>query len=55
MLRMRLAEGMPIANLGSEAIEQIKKDGLAESQNQNLVLTLHGRLLADRVIDKLTD
>ncbi len=54
MLSMRLVEGMPIANLNSEAIVQIKKDGLADIQNQNLVLTLHGRLLADRVIDQLT-
>jgi len=55
MLKMRLAEGMPISKLDNDVVEQIKKDGLAEIQNGYLVLTLPGRLLADRVIDLLTD
>jgi oxygen-independent coproporphyrinogen-3 oxidase len=55
MLRLRLAEGMPIENLAFEKVEQIMTDGLAEIENQNLVLTLRGRLLADRVIGQLTD
>jgi oxygen-independent coproporphyrinogen-3 oxidase len=55
MLKMRLAEGMPISKLENRVVEQIEKDGLAVVQNGNLVLTLQGRLLADRVIDLLTD
>ncbi len=55
MLKMRLADGMPISKLENRVVEQIEKDGLAVVQNGNLVLTLQGRLLADRVIDLLTD
>ncbi|MFM1787206.1 MAG: hypothetical protein RL228_1156 [Actinomycetota bacterium] len=55
MLKMRLADGMPISKLENSVVEQIEKDGLAVVQNGNLVLTLQGRLLADRVIDLLTD
>ena len=55
MLKMRLADGMPISKLENDVVEQIEKDGLAVVQNGNLVLTLQGRLLADRVIDLLTD
>ena len=55
MLKMRLADGMPISKLENRVVEQIEKDGLALVQNGNLVLTLQGRLLADRVIDLLTD
>ncbi len=55
MLKMRLADGMPISKLENRVVEHIEKDGLAVVQNGNLVLTLQGRLLADRVIDLLTD
>ncbi len=55
MLKMRLADGMPISILENRVVEHVEKDGLAVVQNGNLVLTLQGRLLADRVIDLLTD
>jgi oxygen-independent coproporphyrinogen-3 oxidase len=55
MLKLRLAVGMPMSKLNSEITNQQIKAGLATIQNENLVLTLQGRLLADRVIDSLTD
>jgi oxygen-independent coproporphyrinogen-3 oxidase len=55
MLRLRLAEGMPISRLDEEISKIQISHGLAELQNENLVLSLQGRLLADRVIDSLTD
>ncbi len=55
MLRLRLAEGMPISRLDEEISKIQISHGLAEIQNENLVLSLQGRLLADRVIDSLTD
>ena len=55
MLRMRLAEGIAVSKLDNKIVEQLVEDGLAQIKNENLVLSLSGRLLADRVIDSLTD
>jgi putative oxygen-independent coproporphyrinogen III oxidase len=55
MLKLRLAVGMPMSKLNAEITDQQIKAGLATIQNENLVLSLQGRLLADRVIDSLTD
>ena len=55
MLKMRLASGMSLAKLKRETVDQLIKDGLAEIKDENLILTLRGRLLADRVIDALTN
>jgi hypothetical protein len=52
---MRLAEGIAVSILDIKIVDQLVEDGLAQVQNENLVLNLTGRLLADRVIDSLTD
>lgn len=55
MLKLRLSSGMPISKLDSQiALEQVEQ-GLAEIADEKFVLTLKGRLLADRVIDALTN
>lgn len=53
MLALRLAEGLPMAELNSierERSTAFIEDGLAEIRNDRLVLTVTGRLLADHVI-----
>jgi len=61
MLRVRLAEGMPIASLqptGAEAIPHIAAAGLLDTDalsTGTVLLTLRGRLLADAVIRDLLD
>jgi putative oxygen-independent coproporphyrinogen III oxidase len=56
MLRLRLAEGMPLASLddhGRAAAVRAAADGLVEIIEGRAVLTLRGRLLADAVIRDL--
>ena len=61
MLRARLAEGLPLSQLrpaARDAAERMLDDSLidrAAFTAGRLVLTLHGRLLADAVIRDLTD
>jgi coproporphyrinogen III oxidase-like Fe-S oxidoreductase len=61
MLRTRLAEGMPTAELndaGRTAVAGLIADGLVEAPaalRGTLRLTLQGRLLADAVVRKLLD
>ena len=59
MLRVRLADGMPLADLGAapSAIAALIADGLIDGTaaiGGTLRLTLRGRLLADRVVRELT-
>jgi putative oxygen-independent coproporphyrinogen III oxidase len=56
MLRLRLAEGLPLASLddrGRAAAGRAAADGLLEIAAGRAVLTLRGRLLADAVIRDL--
>jgi putative oxygen-independent coproporphyrinogen III oxidase len=53
MLRLRLAEGMPLAELDRDGVRRAVQDGLLELVEDNAVLTLRGRLLADAVIRDL--
>jgi oxygen-independent coproporphyrinogen-3 oxidase len=59
MLALRLSEGLPLASLTSAevgAARQAAADGLLENaalEYGRAVLTLRGRLLADRVIRDL--
>jgi putative oxygen-independent coproporphyrinogen III oxidase len=56
MLRLRLAEGLPVARLAPAeraAADQAVADGLLRYADERAVLTLRGRLLADRVIRDL--
>ena len=59
MLRVRLADGMPLAEVGATAakVAALIADGLIDGAAAiagNLRLTLRGRLLADRVVRDLT-
>jgi oxygen-independent coproporphyrinogen-3 oxidase len=56
MLRLRLAEGLPLASLddhGRAAAGRAAADGLLEITGGRAVLTLRGRLLADAVVRDL--
>ena len=56
MLRLRLAEGLPLAGLdepGQAAVARAADDGLLEVIAGRAVLTLRGRLLADMVVRTL--
>ena len=55
MLQMRLASGMDLKLLQNSKVHQLEVDGLVEVENDSVRLTFRGRLLADRVIDHLTD
>ena len=65
LLAVRLAEGLPLADLDASArarVAGLVADGLAEpgpalgaEGPRRLVLTLHGRLLADGVVRTLLD
>jgi oxygen-independent coproporphyrinogen-3 oxidase len=53
MLRVRLADGIPLAQVDDRGAEQALADGLLVPEayaNGNLILNLRGRLLADAVI-----
>jgi putative oxygen-independent coproporphyrinogen III oxidase len=53
MLRVRLADGIPLADVDEHGAKQALEDGLLVPEayaNGNLVLNLRGRLLADAVI-----
>jgi oxygen-independent coproporphyrinogen-3 oxidase len=56
MLRLRLADGLPLASLAPEeraAADAAAADGLLHYRSDRAVLTLRGRLLADGVIRDL--
>jgi putative oxygen-independent coproporphyrinogen III oxidase len=56
MLRLRLAEGLPLASLAQServAADRAVADGLLRYESDRAVLTLRGRLLADGVIRDL--
>lgn len=56
MLGIRLAEGLPVADLADTAVERVAADGLidpAARRGGRAVLTLPGRLVADRVTREL--
>lgn len=55
MLQMRLASGMDLQLLNKSKVHQLEADGLIDVVNGAVRLTFRGRLLADRVIDQLTD
>ena len=62
LLRSRLAEGIPIADVpesGRERVAELIADGLVDPaaavRDRRLRLTLRGRLLADAVVRALTD
>jgi oxygen-independent coproporphyrinogen-3 oxidase len=57
MLRIRLADGMPTAELEPARIAALIADGLIDGRLAlagTLRLTLRGRLLADHVVRELT-
>ena len=56
LLEVRLREGLDLAVLdddGRDAVQSVVSDGLGELVSDRLVLTLHGRLLADAVVRRL--
>ena len=54
MLRVRLREGMPLAELPTpELVDGPVRDGLATVEGERLVLTVRGRLLGDAVVRSL--
>ncbi|GAA1372793.1 radical SAM family heme chaperone HemW [Luteococcus sanguinis] len=58
LLELRLSDGLPVEVLTdseAERVHAVVDSGLGELRNQNLVLTLRGRLLADAVIRDLLD
>ncbi len=58
MLELRLAEGLDVSVLTEteqERVPDLVVRGLARRDGQQLILTLHGRLLADGVIRELLD
>jgi len=58
MLRVRLADGMPVPPGSAEAGARLIADGLVDERKAHagvLVLTRRGRLLADRVVRELAD
>jgi putative oxygen-independent coproporphyrinogen III oxidase len=58
MLRLRLRDGLPVAMLSDgerERAETVVDDGLVAMEADRLVLTDHGRLLADAVVRTLLD
>jgi oxygen-independent coproporphyrinogen-3 oxidase len=61
MLGLRLREGLPLASLGRDAVQAVRRavgDGLINPsalERGDLVLTQRGRLLADAVVRDLVD
>lgn len=55
MLLMRLSTGIKSDLLSKSKVHQLVADGLVEISDNSVSLTFTGRLLADRVIDQLTD
>lgn len=58
MLALRLRSGLPLVDLSASArqlVPQIVAQGWAELNESQLVLTLSGRLVADRIAAMLTD
>ena len=58
LLELRLAEGLPIDVLTEteqRRVPDLVARGLAEVDGDRLILTLHGRLLADGVVRDLLD
>ena len=55
MLGMRLAEGMPFAELDAGAVSALAEQSLVVVRDGRVVLTDRGRLLADAVIRRLLD
>jgi oxygen-independent coproporphyrinogen-3 oxidase len=58
LLQLRLAEGLPVDELyayGRRAAEVAVGDGLLRWDEDRLVLSLRGRLLADAVVRNLVD
>ena len=58
MLRLRLRGGLPVAVLSDAErgrAETVIEDGLAVLEADRLILTDHGRLLADAVVRTLLD
>jgi oxygen-independent coproporphyrinogen-3 oxidase len=59
LLEVRLRDGLPLAvldRLGTrDRADQVVADGLASVEDDRLVLTLRGRLLADAVVRQLLD
>ena len=57
LLRVRLAEGLPVTGLDPSQIDQVVGEGLAQRRGDGpdtrLVLTRPGRLLADAVVRRL--
>ncbi len=58
MLRLRLRRGLPVATLSAAELARADEaidDGLVHRRSDRLVLTDHGRLLADAVVRDLLD
>jgi coproporphyrinogen III oxidase-like Fe-S oxidoreductase len=53
MLRVRLADGVPLNLVDRAAVVRAERDGLVTFVGERAVLTLRGRLLADAVIRDL--
>ena len=49
MLQVRLREGLPTAGIAPDVLARLSEDGLLTIDGDQTVLTLRGRLLADRV------
>ncbi len=53
MLGVRLAEGLPVADVDATVCDELEGEGLVVIDDARLVLTRQGRLLADAVIRRL--
>jgi oxygen-independent coproporphyrinogen-3 oxidase len=55
LLGLRLADGLPVADLDRSAMAVLVGEGLLDERNGRAILTLRGRLLADAVVRRLLE
>jgi oxygen-independent coproporphyrinogen-3 oxidase len=53
LLEVRLRDGLPLELVAVDRAEEVVADGLGVVEDDRLVLTLRGRLLADAVVRDL--
>lgn len=54
MLNLRLSTGVQKTLLNNQVVEELEKSELLQTNGENVILTLRGRLLADYVVRELT-
>ena len=53
LLEVRLRDGLPLALVAADRVDDVVARGLADRDGDRLVLTRRGRLLADAVVREL--